>query len=73
MAEIKERVLHFFEEYPEKMCNELGRDEIDTAQIIYSYLHHNNCHYVFLPKEWLIEKKHTKLDKALREFLEYER
>ncbi|MBA9086660.1 excinuclease ABC subunit C [Fontibacillus solani] len=69
MTEVKERVLHYFEENPEKMRNEVRRDEIDTAQIIYSYLHHNNCHYMFIPQEWLIEENHDEIELALRKLL----
>ncbi len=43
---------HFNNPEPSRL-NEVGRDEIDEAQIIYSYLKNSHSHYLEIPEEWL--------------------
>lgn len=69
MAEVQERILHYAEDDHEQQQNAVRRDEIDTAQIIYSYLHHHNYRYMFIPQEWLIEENHGEIESALRKLL----
>ncbi|QKE75992.1 GIY-YIG nuclease family protein [Arthrobacter citreus] len=47
---------------------DVSRDEIDEAQIIYSYLKSNNCKYLIVPKRWLSSKS-TKLQKELQKLI----
>jgi excinuclease ABC subunit C len=47
----------------------INRDEIDEAQIIYSYLKTSRCRYVIVPDKWLIKNTSTALEKALLKLL----
>jgi excinuclease ABC subunit C len=44
---------------------EVGRDELDEAQIVYSYLKSNKCSYTIIRDKWLNAKNSTTLNKAL--------
>ncbi|MFZ7945764.1 GIY-YIG nuclease family protein [Neobacillus sp. 19] len=44
---------------------EVSRDDIDEAQIIYSYLKSNNCHYLIIPDHWIGTNHITKMDNFL--------
>lgn len=44
-------------------------DEIDEAQIIYSYLQGSTCNYLLISEDWLNSKDDSDLDKALSAFL----
>lgn len=46
------------------------RDEIDEAQIIYSYLSGGSCRYILVEEAWLEAKNHPELTAALGSFLE---
>jgi len=50
---------------------EIGKDEIDEAQIIYSYLKskQNNCKYIVIPKEWIDEVNDSYIYEALSTLL----
>lgn len=45
------------------------RDEIDEAQIIYSYLQGSACKHVRIPQKWLSKEHEDKLTGAIRAFL----
>jgi excinuclease ABC subunit C len=44
---------------------EISRDEIDEAQIIYSYLKSSNCKYFSIPDDWVINETNSSIDEAL--------
>ena len=44
---------------------EVSRDDIDEAQIIYSYLKGSTCNYIVIPDNWLEIDNDTKIDAAL--------
>jgi len=50
---------------------EIGRDEIDEAQIIYSYINNktNNCKHIIIPEKWLLDANYTYLDETLNEMV----
>ncbi len=45
------------------------KDEIDEAQIIYSYLKLNPNHYILIPQQWLAYKETAHIDTALKSIL----
>lgn len=47
----------------------LTRDEIDEAQIIYSYLQGSSCKHVPIPEAWLSQEHEDKLAEAVRALL----
>lgn len=50
---------------------EIGREEVDESQIIYSYLKNksNNCKYVVISERWLKDPDNPHLDNALNQLL----
>lgn len=49
----------------------LTRDEIDEAQIIYSYLQGSACRHVLLPKKWLLKENEDRLAEAIQAFFSF--
>lgn len=47
----------------------ITRDDIDEAQIIYSYLKTNNCKHIIIPDEYLKFINNTKIDEAINSLL----
>mgnify|MGYP001479782674 CR=1 FL=1 len=47
----------------------IGKDEIDEAQIIFSYLKSSPCRYMIIPEKWLCSKDKTVLENSLNRFL----
>ncbi len=49
----------------------LGKQDLDQAHIIYSYLknHKNNCRYIVIPSTWLEEVTGSKLCKGIKKLL----
>lgn len=60
--------LHFNIAEPSRL-NEVGRDEIDEAQIIYSYLKNSQIHYLEILENWLQAGGEISLNKELNKFL----
>ena len=48
---------------------EVRRDEIDEAQIIYSYLKNSHSHYLEIPEEWLQASGEASLYEAVNKLL----
>ncbi|WP_088044443.1 UvrB/UvrC motif-containing protein [Bacillus sp. EAC] len=48
---------------------DVSQDEIDEAQIIYSYLNSTNCNSLLIPSDWLNASGTKKLDRELFNFL----
>jgi excinuclease ABC subunit C len=65
----KLKILNYFniDSHPSTM--EIGKENIDEAQIVYSYLKNASCKYMIIPEKWLFTKNHYKIDKALNKFL----
>lgn len=65
---LKTHVLSYFNKKTPRNSLEIGREEIDEAQIIYSYLksNANNCKYVVLAQKWLNAPDSTNIDAALK-------
>jgi excinuclease ABC subunit C len=68
---IKNRLLTYFGNKVLDSPIEVGRDEIDESQIIYSYLNSksNSCRHVILKNEWLNTEENKALDNALNKLL----
>jgi excinuclease ABC subunit C len=66
---IKEHVLFYFKTEAPKTLVEVNKDELDEAQIIYSYLKSpkSNCRHVVIPEEWLNNKSSENLNIAINE------
>lgn len=62
--------LNFFKNINDKSFTDVSRDEIDEAQIIYSYLNSNNCKHLIVPKRWL-NPTSTKLTKELQKLVNF--
>lgn len=66
---IKGKILaHFHSVIPLSSIN-ISRDEIDEAQIIYSYLNSDACEYLIIPEKWLYTENHEEIDTAINDFL----
>lgn len=48
---------------------EINKDEIDEAQIIYSYLKASTCTYKTIPNTWLSSKNQEKIEKTIIDLL----
>lgn len=68
---ILEDTLHSFREVS-LLPAEVGKEEIDQSQIIYSYLKKNTCSYSFIPKSWIKSGNSDKLRATIKELLEKE-
>jgi excinuclease ABC subunit C len=67
--EIRAAILTYFTSNVPSLSLEVSRDELDEAQIVYSYLKSNNCRYTIVPDKWLKSKKPNGLTKALNELI----
>jgi len=52
-----------------KHSSKLNQDELDDAQIIYSYLKNSNCSHIVIPQTWLNEKNIIKVDQSIDKWL----
>ncbi|GGH23563.1 excinuclease ABC subunit C [Paenibacillus segetis] len=64
---IRTKILDHFEIGGHTLSNGVSRDEIDEAQIIYSYLQGSSSKYIIIPDHWLNSKDHTKMDTAIQD------
>lgn len=69
-SKLKERILSHFIHSGQKSSIKVSRDDIDEAQIIYSYLKSNNCKYIIIPENWLASKVEPFIEDALIELIE---
>ncbi|WP_246073005.1 GIY-YIG nuclease family protein [Paenibacillus dokdonensis] len=67
--EVKELISAYFKLDQAAYSAEVGRDEIDEAQIIYSYLQNNASHYLIIPDEWLDLEKQVEFNQELASWL----
>lgn len=66
-SNIKKNILLYFNEENLKTSIEVGREEIDASQIIYSYIQNkaNNCKHIIIPEEWLNSINDTKISNSI--------
>lgn len=69
---LRNNILNFFKDETSITSIEIGRNEIDVSQIIYSYLNsnQNNCKYIVIPKDWIYSRNIVSIDNSLIELLE---
>lgn len=65
---LRNNMLYYFKNENLNNLVEIGKDEIDEAQIIYSYLKgkQNNCRHTVISEEWIYEDNHLCIDEALK-------
>lgn len=68
---IKLNAQAYFQNHKRKKFYDVSRDEVDEAQIIYSYLNNPNCHSIIIKDQWLKPVNSSTLDKALLKFCSY--
>ncbi len=68
---LKNNIIHYFKNEHLNNLIEIGKDKIDEAQIIYSYLNakQNNCKYIVISEECIYENNSLCLDQALSSLL----
>ncbi|NRD77753.1 GIY-YIG nuclease family protein [Bacillus sp. BRMEA1] len=49
---IKSQMITYFKTNQPHFSQSVSKEEIDEAQIIYSYLENGNCHYMVIPDNW---------------------
>jgi excinuclease ABC subunit C len=69
ISELKDTILNCLHDAGSNHSLEIGREEIDEVQIIYSYLKSSNCRYIIIPDHWLTSKNTPALDEALYKLL----
>jgi excinuclease ABC subunit C len=62
-------IVSYFRRNKVKISTEVTQDDIDEAQIIYSYLKSSSCHYIIIPEKWLDTGNTEKVDEALGQLL----
>jgi excinuclease ABC subunit C len=65
-TEIRGRFLTYFKTTTSGNSQKINQNEIDEAQIIYSYLKSSTSHYIIIPEEW----SYNELDITVNQFLE---
>jgi excinuclease ABC subunit C len=65
----KNNILSCFDNKAQTDTLEIGKEEIDDAQIIYTYLKNssNNCRHIIIPNKWL--KNRNFIDNAINKLL----
>ncbi len=66
---IKTNIITYFKNHPSIPSIDISKDEIDEAQIIYSYLKSNNCSYSIIPEKWLDSENHPSIELAVNKLL----
>ncbi len=65
---IKMNMIHHFKQKRLSSPVKISKEEIDEAQIIYSYLKSGACSFKIIPEEWL-QFDHVKLDGAIKQLM----
>ncbi|WP_396954572.1 GIY-YIG nuclease family protein [Neobacillus sp.] len=66
---IKLNTVTYFTNEAHPTSFEISKDDIDEAQIIYSYLKSSNCCYKIIPEKWIKTVNNPKLAEALSDIL----
>ena len=69
LGNIKSNLLTYLKQNPLNTRIVVSKEELDEAQIIYSYLKSGNCRYRILPDEWLETGNDLVIDEVLEELL----
>jgi excinuclease ABC subunit C len=67
---IKDKILTNFTTTAFPIMKEVSKDEIDEAQIIYTYLHSNLCRSIIIPENWLVYENHHLIDESVNQILD---
>lgn len=69
---LRNNILYYFRNEGLNNLVQIGRDEIDEVQIIYSYLNskQNNCKYIVVSDEWIQSKDYINIEEALEHLQE---
>jgi len=59
---VKAKIVTIFRSSEDQSLKKISRDEIDAAQIIYSYLKGNNCSYIIISEQLLETTNNALLD-----------
>ncbi|MGG3467774.1 UvrB/UvrC motif-containing protein [Neobacillus pocheonensis] len=70
---IKSKIITYFKDNNLGPSLKVSRDEIDEAQIIYSYLNGGNCSFRIIPDNWLETNKDILIGKSLEELFNQEK
>lgn len=64
---LKNHILFYFNNNSLEDSLKIGKDEVDEAQIIYTYLKNkaNNCEYTIIPKKWLNNSSYVDIDNTI--------
>jgi excinuclease ABC subunit C len=65
VEKIKANILKHFKSFTNHSSIEVSKDEIDEAQIIYSYLNSSSCKYVVIDDKWLEFDHQTNIDSSI--------
>ncbi|MFA5522890.1 MAG: UvrB/UvrC motif-containing protein [Tissierellales bacterium] len=72
IANIRINILNYFKDNELSIAVEVKKEDVDQAQIIYSYLKSNNCNYFIIPEELLNSKNDKHIDEKVSELLNFE-
>src|SRR5690606_499551 len=68
---IEEHIYHYFEASMNERDIVVEREEIDEAQIIYSYIQSRNCRHFIIPEKWIQQKQTEKIYREIVKLLTY--
>lgn len=68
-GEIRDTVLESFQQCEKRKSVVIGKEELDEAQIIYSYLNGGHARFIVIPDEWLDGSENEKLDNSIDHLL----
>lgn len=68
---LKNNVLYYFSDEATKNPVEVGKEQLDEALIIYTYLKNksNNCRHIFISEKWLKASNNINIDKSFNKLL----
>ncbi|QGU94049.1 DNA helicase UvrC [Clostridium bovifaecis] len=66
---IESNILTYYQDEVLPPHKEVTKDEIDEAEIIYSYLKSSKCRYIIVPEEWLFPKNNFCINETLSKLL----
>ncbi|WP_335549318.1 UvrB/UvrC motif-containing protein [Neobacillus drentensis] len=69
VEKIKANIFTYFKSLSNHSSIEITKDEIDDAQIIYSYLNSSSCKHVVIDEKWLEFENQKSIDSSIRNTL----
>ncbi|CAM3897575.1 GIY-YIG nuclease family protein [Mesobacillus thioparans] len=67
--EIRDTIIYFFKQNEIGKSVVIGKEELDEAQIIYSYLNGGDARFIIIPEEWLEGSEPEKLHSSIEQLL----